>query len=129
VFHGIALGLLALLVALPLPSDAAPRKVTKELADQLFRSPATPRDTALAQTVKDRLRAMGAASSKTTAASTRTAPASGAYTSPDWWVNVTVDARSGHVRLGGRNLTPAQRTAVESAMISMPDVTSYDWGE
>jgi hypothetical protein len=128
-FHGIALGLLALLIALPLPSDAAPRKVTRELADQLFRSPATPQDTALARTVKDRLRATGAASSKTTAASTRTAPTSGAYTSPDWWVNVTVDARSGHVRLGGKNLTPAQRTAVESAMNSMPDVGSYDWGE
>jgi hypothetical protein len=127
--RGIVLYLLALLIALPFVADAAPRKVTKELADQLFRSPATPRDTALAQTVKDRLRAMGAAGSKTTATSPRTAPASGAYTSPDWWVNVTVDARSGHVRLGGRNLTPAQRTAVESAMNGMPDVGSYDWGD
>jgi hypothetical protein len=44
-------------------------------------------------------------------------------------VNVTVDVRSGHVRLGGRNLTPAQRTAVESAMNGMPDVGSYDWGD
>ncbi len=121
--------LLTHLIALPVATDAAPRKVTKELADQLFQSPATPQDTALARSVKARLQAMGAASATQTAPGSSTkAATSGASVSQGWWANVAVDARSGHVRLGGRNLTSAQRAAAESAVKGMPDVMSWDWG-
>jgi hypothetical protein len=133
----VATVLLALLVALPVVTDAAPRKVTKELADQLFRSPATPQDTALARSVKERVKAIVASETKPTPV----APTAGGATqpsgtgkgarslsSPDWSARVTVEARSGHVRLGGNNLTPAQRALVESAVKSLPDVTSWGWG-
>jgi hypothetical protein len=131
----VLVGCLCLFVSLnawPVVTDAAPRKVTKELADQLFRSPATPQDAALAQSVKGRLQAMGAASATTaTPGSVQAAPVKGAakaYTSPDWWVNVAVDARSGHVRLSGKNLTPAQRAAAENVVRSTAGVESWDWG-
>jgi len=128
----VAIVLLAFLIALPVVTDAAPRKVTKEFADQLFRNPATPQDMAFARSVKERVGAIVATPVAPAAGGakqpSRTAQGARSVSSPDWWAHVTVDARSGHVRLGGRTLTPAQRASVESAVKGLPDVGSWDWG-
>lgn len=118
--HAILL-ILALLVAVPALSDAAPRKVTKEVADQLFRGAATPNDVALAKAVKDRLQAIRAQSATPT-------PAAGPGAKGFWWDQLTVDTRSGYVRLGGPKLTSQQRATVEGVVKATPGVESWDWG-
>jgi len=123
------LGLLALTAAMPMAAYAA-----KTLTlDDLFRSPATPQDTALVAAIKGRLQAAGAASSRTTSPAAPGAQAGareGAQALWDWWIKVGVDARNGHVRLNGSTLTPQQRAAVEGVVRGTQGVQScsWDWG-
>jgi hypothetical protein len=133
--------LLAFLAAVPAAIDAATKSgsvpaapgSTRQTRDDFFARPATPQDSALAQTVKARLqpqanvaRPKGGGDWRGDKAAAQTRTTGG----PDdgEWRSVGVDARNGHVRLTGKGLTAAQRTSVESVVKQTPGVMSWDWG-
>jgi hypothetical protein len=138
----LCLVILILLMALPVVTDAgAPAapgstrtmmKSTGIVYD--FQSPAGPQDLALVQSVSTRLESMGSTKTQSAAPAGLTDPGSvrgrkvPVFQEGQASFFVTVDARNGHVRLGGKNLTPQQRIAVEHIVRSTAGVQSWDWG-
>jgi hypothetical protein len=135
--------LLTLLAVLPVVADAATKKAgggggdLQQSGGDLFRRAATPQDTALANSVRQRLQqalpfddgskaAVGQARTPSPAASAQ--PGDDRPARPNWWMNVGVNARNGRVRLSGSGLTATQRASVEKVVRGTPGVTSWDWG-